>query len=187
MAQRLFIAVEPSSSARDALAGALSRLPAVDAPAVRWVPPHNWHCTLQFLGEVPETALAPVCEACEEAAASAAPFCARLGSLGAFSAPRRARVVWVGFCEGAAALATLAAAVQQSTEARGHASPERAFKSHVTLARLKPPADVRPLIAASRAWPAIASEVTEITLFRSRLHPSGARYEALHRYPLSRR
>jgi len=47
---RLFIAVNLSLQAREAIQAAIDTFP-VSNPPWRWVSPDNWHLTLKFLGE----------------------------------------------------------------------------------------------------------------------------------------
>ena len=57
-------------------------------------------------------------------------------------------------------------------------TPEkRPFRPHVTIARLRP--RVRPPRGAALAVEPLEFEGKAVTLYVSRLHPSGARYEAL--------
>lgn len=57
---RLFVGIPMEGAAREALAGAISRL-SRKLPSCRWVKASNVHLTVRFLGEVPEADL-PVIE-----------------------------------------------------------------------------------------------------------------------------
>jgi 2'-5' RNA ligase len=57
----------------------------------------------------------------------------------------------------------------------------RAFRPHLTVARLSGRRDV---LSPLEATPAGSFSVAEVILYRSFLHPAGARYEALERVPL---
>src|SRR5688572_10977185 len=95
--QRLFVAIALDDATRARIAACLPQANQVASPAgLRWLPPDNWHLTLQFLGRVDDDAVARVCVACEQAAGATAPFAIELGGAGAFASPRRARVVWIG-------------------------------------------------------------------------------------------
>jgi 2'-5' RNA ligase len=71
------------------------------------------------------------------------------------------------------------------TEPLGFAREARSFAAHLTVTRLKEPADVTRLLA-STSLPAARMRVAQLTLFRSHLSPKGARYEALEQYPFAR-
>jgi 2'-5' RNA ligase len=181
---RLFVAVELDEAVREAIARALEPLRALpQAPrGLRWLAPDNWHITLQFLGEVQDSALVAVRDACTQASTTIAPFDLVLAGIGAFN-PRSARVLWLGARSGSSDLAKLAAAVTTRTQVLGSVPEARAFTPHITLARLKPPADVRPLLPELKL-PPFGQRVATLTLLCSHLGHPGARYEPLLRAPL---
>jgi 2'-5' RNA ligase len=183
---RLFVGVGVPASARAELA---RRLPPHGKAAralsgLRWLPEHNWHFTLQFLGNVDDELLPALRDACAQAAAARAPFELVLSGAGAFPTRHRARVVWVGVQRGQAELAALAEALLTGTEPLGFLREQRAFQAHLTVARLKQPSDVEPLLAALDV-PEIAAQVRVLTLFRSHLSSKGAEYEPLDEYTLT--
>jgi 2'-5' RNA ligase len=104
-------------------------------PDLRWTGAEAWHITLAFLGEVREEVVPELSTRLERAARrhQAQPLAVRGG--GAFPSPSKARVVWAGLAAGA--------------RRAGAPSPDedRRFRAHITLARLRAPADVRPLTA----------------------------------------
>lgn len=153
------------------------------APGLRWVPEDQWHLTLQFLG--PVARLAPVVEALRPAVGQREPFSVRLGGAGAFPTAGRARVVWVGAAEGDEAVAGLAGVVSAALGPLGHEVEARPFRGHLTLARLKVPAPVGPVLDALGPGPVGAAfTVDEVVLYESRLSPGGPRYSALERFSL---
>ncbi|HWK25757.1 MAG TPA: 2'-5' RNA ligase family protein, partial [Solirubrobacter sp.] len=97
--------------------------------------------------------------------------------------PRRARVLTVTLDDPAGALHTLQARVSAGLEAAGVYTPEkRPFRPHVTVARLRPRAQA-PRDADFAVEP-LAFHAPAVTLYVSRLHPNGARYEPLARAEL---
>ena len=182
---RLFVAVELDEAVREQLSRALEPLRALpELPrGLRWLPPESWHVTLQFLGGVQEDALDAVRDACTQAGTAVGAFELTLAGTGAFN-PRSARVLWLGARTGSPQLAALAASVTARTEPLGFAAEARAFNAHVSLARLKPPADVRAFLPRLQLGP-FAQRVTHLALVRSHLSQHGARYETLLRVPLA--
>lgn len=177
------MAVCPPDAVLDALDEALAPARrAVVGP--RWAKREQWHLTVQFLGPVAE--LEPVADALAGAAATQATFIARLGGAGAFPSPLRARVIWVGAAEGAEPMARLAAAAGAALARAGYAPEARPFRPHLTVARLRDPADVRAALEAigpdpvGPPWP-----VRDLILFQSHLSPQGASYSVLGRFPLA--
>lgn len=181
MAHRLFVAVRPP----DDVLGAVER---ATAPArrlmvgPRWTTRDQWHVTLKFLGAVEE--VEPVAAALE-GAGSVAAFAARVGGGGAFPSVRRGRVVWLGLTEGSPAMEELAGAVDRALVPLGFEPEQRPFHCHLTLARLRQPADVSAAVEAIGEDPVGASwAVEEVVLYESHLSRSGARYEAVARVAL---
>jgi 2'-5' RNA ligase len=108
----------------------------------------------------------------------------RLGGAGAFPKPGRARVVWIGAATGGDALVGLAGGVSGVLAPLGY-EPDRSLHPHLTLARLKVPGDVGPVLAA--LGPGAVGEaftVGEVVLYESRLSSEGPLYSALGRFPL---
>lgn len=183
---RLFIAVGPSP----AVTGAVGRLVAALLPLeprAGWLRPSDAHLTLAFLGEVGSERLGGVEEAMAEAAAAAAPFRATLGGIGAFPSWRAPRVVWLGVREGERPLAELASSLRTGLGRRGFEPQEREFHPHLTLCRLKPGRRPERLRETLEGLDFSASmEVSEFSLYRSRLSPAGAEHVALRAQAVGR-
>ena len=176
------MAVRPPESVLAAVARAVDAgRPVRDG--LRWEPPDHWHLTLQFLGPLPR--LAPVVDALAAAAARVRPFPFRFGGAGAFPTAKRARVVWIGAAEGHPEMVGLAGAVSAALGPVGYEPERRAFRPHLTLARLKVPGDVGPVLAAIGPGPVGADfTVGELVVYQSRLSPKGSTYTVLDRVPL---
>jgi 2'-5' RNA ligase len=178
---RLFVALDLDEEVRAELAGLVARLRAV-GPAAAWVPRDNLHLTFAFLGEAPGERVGEI-EAALRRAADRPPFDVRLGRIGAFPSPGRARVLWVGIEDPGGELAALAEAVREALAPLGFPPERRPWQGHLTLARLRHPADVTALAATPVA--PLSVRVEALTLFRSDLGRPAARYEALRRVPLA--
>lgn len=173
---RLFVAVEPSPAVREwvRVAGEVLR---PKARRLRWVAPENAHWTLAFLGEQPDERVPAAREAMERAAAGRPPVMLALGSLGAFSSWRNARVLWVGLSSGERELVELAENLARELRSRGFVLEEREFSAHLTLARARAPMRLEALERAALPPPPGPARVAELSLMRSHLSPKGARYE----------
>lgn len=175
------MAVRPPDEVLEAVAEAVAGGRAV-AEGLRWDGPDKWHLTLQFLGPLPR--LAPVVEALATAVGETASFAFRLGGAGAFPDPRRARVVWIGAAVGGDALVGLAGAVAAALRPVGFEA-DRPLHPHLTVARLKVPADAGPVLAAlgpDAVGPAFP--VGEVLLYESRLSAAGSKYAVLEQFSL---
>lgn len=176
---RGFVAVVPPDDVLDAVGAAAA---AIEVPSTaRRTSRPQWHLTLQFLGN--KVDFAAVAGALEALAVRGAPV--QLGEAGAFPTERRGRLLWLGVREGDALLAQLAAAVGALLGPTGYPPEGRPYHAHLTLARLKAPADLRPVVAAlgsepvGRAW-----TPAEVVLFRSKPGRGGSEYTARARVPL---
>ena len=183
---RAFVAVPVAS--RDLLVrlGDVRRpLPRVSG--VKWIPTHQLHFTLKFLGDVAPERLLAAQGAVSEAAAGVHPFEVVLEGLGTFPPRGDPRIVWAGCGAGRAALEALASRVEERFAAAGFAPEARRFAAHLTLARVKDPAAGRSLVPslagqAPEAFGILA--VRELVLYRSDLQPSGPTYTPLLSIPL---
>jgi 2'-5' RNA ligase len=179
---RLFVGIPVSDGLRAALEAHLAATVGERLPG-RAVPPANWHLTLRFLGA---TDAERRCRVVDELARidPPPPFDLSLTGLGAFPRAGRAKVLWIGVGEGADPLRALAASVEAAVVRAGFASEPKPFSPHLTLSRLRDPADLRPLVDGAAPFGG-RMRVDAFVLFRSHLGGGPARYEALERFPLA--
>src|SRR5213592_1357183 len=140
MTFRGFIAVDvPGGPVLDALAGDLEKA----SPSLKVVSTRQLHLTVKFLGDTEEGLVPQIVTAIKEATAGLRPFEIRVRATGAFPSLGRMNVIWVGV-EGAEPLARIAASLEASMEPLGFRREDRAWKAHVTLARVKGSHDLDP-------------------------------------------
>jgi RNA 2',3'-cyclic 3'-phosphodiesterase len=185
---RLFLAINLAPELRRAIVEAASYL-RVAAPSLSWVDDTRLHLTLKFFGEQRTESVEPIGRAVDAVAGRHKPFAMRIGQVGAFPNFRRARVVWMGI-EREPRLELLHHDVEVACQSLGFELEGRAFRPHLTLARVKAERteldELRKLSRASKQM-AFAEEtlVESIDLMKS--NPAGAtRYECLHASPLRR-
>lgn len=175
---RLFVALDLPAPARAALAG--FRAAAADPAVWRPLADEALHLTLAFLGHRPEDDATTVATALRSAAGPA-PRLALGGAV--LLPPRRPRVLCADVRDPDGELAALQGRVSAALAAAGVYRPEaRPFRAHATVARLRPGA--RPPRRVDAAPEPLEFEGEAVTLYVSRLHPHGARYEALSRVSL---
>ena len=177
-ALRLFVALELPEAARAALVA--FRDAAADPDVWRPVADEALHLTLAFLGRRPAGDVTIVSSVLREAA-EVAPRLVLGGAL--LLPPRRARVLCAVLEDPDGTLTGLQSRVSDELTAAGVYTPEkRPFRAHATVARLRPRA--RAPRSVSEAPEPLEFAGGPLTLFESRLHPHGARYEPLTRVSL---
>ena len=179
---RLFVALEIPSAVRENLAALLKSLRAV-SPQTRWARPENLHVTLKFIGEVPETKLAPI-RTTLASARSDQPVTLDFRGLGFFPNEKHPRVFWAGI-EASPNLKTLAADIEKAAEKLGVPREQRPFSPHLTLARFESPGLPEKLRSAiqKNAGREFGSLCTsQFHLVESKLKSSGAEYTTLERF-----
>ena len=145
-----------------------------------WVKPGNLHLTIRFLGDLGDSGVRRAGEAVRHGAEGAAAIPAALGGLGAFPNLGRPRVLWVGLAQGAEEAKALARAVNGALSDAGFGPPDKPFRAHLTLARVREGA--RGLAALSQYAPPPAPApaiLDQVVLMKSDLHPAGSRYTPL--------
>ena len=177
MRRRLFVAAELDENARAACARTAERLRAKGWPG-RWVEPKNYHLTVAFIGGVDEERLGAIAGAVRDAAAQIHPIHVPLELVGAFPNARRPRVVWIGPHGPVPAFGTLCGVVSSMLVVVG-CNVDPHADAHITLARSDGSAPL-PKIEAPRIAPV---RIDALALFESVTEPTGARYEAIERFP----
>lgn len=177
---RAFIAIEIPAAVRAVLASCRGELQQLPAEA-SWTRAEQIHLTLRFLGDVDENLKSPLAAAMQKAAAGQPPFRLRLSRLGAFPNLRRPRVLWAGFEGELAAAQELQTRLDHELAVLGLPPEDKAWKPHLTLARLKTIGDPRAWAAAVERYrlPEENFEARRVVLFRSELLPGGARHSEL--------
>lgn len=149
---------------------------------LRPVPPDSLHLTLAFLGHRPEADIDAIARCAFEAIGERRAVYLPPRAVKAVP-PRAPRLFALDLADPGGRAAAIQAAASDALAAAGHHTPEkRAWWPHVTLARVKRGARAQPLAGEPPAGPLHADRVT---LYRSLLHPHGARYEPLARLALT--
>lgn len=182
---RLFFAVELPEEVRGAAAEHVARLRR-EFPDVRasWPRAESLHVTLKFLGEVDAARVETLARAAEVAASGLAPFALTAEGAGVFPPRGPARVLWLGLRDETGRLARLQSRLEDECASAGFAREPKAFKPHLTIARLRSPQGSAALAEAHRraAFGPHRFEVSGFVLMRSELGPGGSRYTPLSRH-----
>lgn len=180
--RRCFLALLPNAASLDALGQCreiLERAHAGAARRVRWIDAGSLHLTLRFLGDTTVgqadyfAHMLPTLA--RELPATAARRCAIW--------PNRAQPrLLVLELQAPDALLALARACELLARKAGFEPDTRAFRAHLTLARLRPGCSPQ-----STEAPVAPLTFGSLALMASELLPSGARYRALASMPLAAR
>jgi 2'-5' RNA ligase len=178
---RLFLAINLAEDVRRAAWDATA--PMRDAaPGVGWVAAARLHLTLKFLGELSEEQAATVSASADDVARRHRVFAMQLGGVGAFPNFRRPRVVWMGVTPDPR-LELLHHDVEVACGQLGFALDGRAFRPHLTLARVREQAGGDAMRGLARVGKRVVFEaetqVESVDVMKSVLGAE-ARYERLH-------
>ncbi len=136
---RLFVAV-PIPAALKRSAAEWTESLRHELPSFRkWVYPDDYHITLQFLGNVPQSRIQLLTEALKKAISPwrehGAPFELAIEGLGVFGRPKSPSILWAGVGGDTNQLHELHGIVTAALAPLGYKAEERAFNPHLTLAR----------------------------------------------------
>lgn len=180
---RAFLAIQPAADVILSLQALQHEL--TDAGAdVRPVGPEALHLTIQFLGDVREGEMPEIERGLAESLRKVAPFDVECAGISLLPNQKRPRVVVAGLRgEG---LAAAAESVETVLSPLGFPPEERAFKPHISVARVRSARAVEALVrfikvSGERSFG--TSTIDRLTLFRSQLRQDGAVYTPLATFP----
>jgi 2'-5' RNA ligase len=184
--RRLFVASWPPDEVVRAAAQVRNELKSELPDGVaRYVPDHQIHLTLRFLGEFPDERVADLWSAVAVRVGRPAAFDLRLGSPGTFPPTGRPRVLWLGLEGHLPSLLRLEREVSEASAPFLRDLPRRgvSFHPHLTLARFRDMgrkeaqriSNVVTRFGRLRA-PEVVWSVSSLRLMRSELQPSGPSY-----------
>ncbi|MGW4030523.1 RNA 2',3'-cyclic phosphodiesterase [Streptomyces sp. NPDC004838] len=172
---RLFAAVLPPADALAELGVAVDRLREMEgADRLRWTGRGGWHYTLAFMGEVDERLLPELTERLGRAARRSEAFGLRIHGGGHFAN----RALWAGAAGGFDEMRLLAERADAAARRSGIAMEEhRRYAAHLTVARNRTHASLRPYAEELDRFEGTPWEVAELALVRSNLPVSGVKGE----------
>lgn len=132
---RLFIAINPEPATRSEIFGAAAPLREI-LPEARWVPHELLHMTVKFLGEQTTQVADEAALLLDRIAGGYQAIPYAIQGMGAFPNLRRPAVVWIGV-RGDPKLELINHDVEQGCEELGVPVDGRAFRPHITLARIR--------------------------------------------------
>ena len=184
---RIFCAVELPTDVRLRLQEHVRALRAeIPEVAASWTRVENIHLTLKFFGNVSVARISKISTAVADAAKEFAAFEISVGGTGVFPKASRAQVLWIGVNDPSSKLLALQKVLEKEFASVGFQKEDRAFKPHLTIARIRRPEGARQLADAHLKTEFKPQEikVSELIVFRSELSSRGSRYTAISRHEL---
>ncbi|HEY6333307.1 MAG TPA: RNA 2',3'-cyclic phosphodiesterase [Blastocatellia bacterium] len=153
---------------------------------VSWVKSSNIHLTIKFLGNVPTSQVAAVCEGVRRAAGSVNPFRVEVSGSGGFPSSRSPSVLWVGLAESAPELQRLYENVEYEMFRLKFPRESRPFSPHLTIGRLRTRENAQRLgeMITAVGFDPEGFDAREVIVMRSNLKPTGAIYTPIETLPI---
>jgi 2'-5' RNA ligase len=187
--KRIFIAAEFPEPLITDLTKSVQRLWPGMNQGIRWVPRQQIHLTLKFIGDYPLDKIPAVQAVCQRLTQNPARIVLQVSGFGVFPNQHSPSILWAGL-QNAQTLISLQEIFEKELEILGIPKEKRAFKPHMTLARIKPgfPADQLKALITPISAPAVVLNqqtfVEKITLFESQLSREGAIYHKIATFQL---
>lgn len=179
---RVFCAVELPAEVRARVATHIAAL-RENFPKARasWARADALHITLKFLGEIELSRVEALSQAAREAAARVQSFELVIEGTGIFPPHGSPRVLWLGVQDASGVLARLQQTLDDECARAGFARETREFHPHLTIARLRAPAETRELAALHQEmkFERAAFAAKELVVMRSELGAGGSRYTVI--------
>jgi RNA 2',3'-cyclic 3'-phosphodiesterase len=184
---RVFCAIELPEEVREQLQEHILKLrKQIPDAAASWSRVENIHLTLKFFGNVAIDRIPSISAAATRAVAEFSTFPIEVGNTGVFPRPSRAQVLWIGISDPSGNLSTLQERLENECAAEGFEKEDRAYRPHLTIARIRKPEGARRLADAhlQMQFPSTEVSLNELILFRSELSPKGSKYTPISKHPI---
>ena len=179
---RVFCAVELPEAVRARLEKHVAQLrKEVPDAAASCSRVENIHLTLKFFGSVEVKRIEKISEAAERVVKEFSMFQIGVGGTGVFPRPSRAQVLWIGVSDPSGQLSALQEKFEDECAAEGFAKEDRAYRPHLTIARLRKPEGSLANTHLKMQFEPIEIDITELVVFRSELSSKGSRYTPISR------
>ncbi len=180
---RVFCAVELPHDVHAQLEDHIARLrKEIPDVAASWGRGENIHLTLKFFGNVDVNRIEAISAAIDRAVKDSAPFEIGVGKTGSF----RSQVLWIGVIDPSGKLSALHKQIEAECAAEDFEKEDRAYRPHLTIARIRRPDGARRLADAhlQMQFENVAVTVKEVVVFRSELSPKGSKYTVISNHRL---
>ena len=183
MTIRTFIAIEIPNDALTQVKEII-RNEIGDIPNIKWEPIDKLHLTLKFLGDTKKESLDSYLSAIEKVTANYNKLELSFSKFGVFRKENMPKILWIGINENKY-LSNLVFDLENEFYEFSFERENRKFKPHLTLLRFRGHEDSEKILSLIQLnLPLIKFTAEKITLFESKLLPSGSVYRSLKNFYL---
>jgi RNA 2',3'-cyclic 3'-phosphodiesterase len=149
----------------------------------RWVPPDNYHCTLNFLGETNPDLLPELSSVLKAVSERHKAFDLKVHGIDAFPEIEEGRVIYVGI-QNSRELRALQEDCLENLRNTFHPE-ERPYVPHLTIARLRNPKNLKDLLSPLKNQNFGTLNVPELVLYESVSGGAFPVYKPIEKFPLN--
>lgn len=185
---RCFIAIDISDTIRSSFCELIDRMKKHEAD-VKWVPLHNIHLTLKFLGNTPENLLPKIRDCLLNVVLYYNPFYIKIYTTGVFPNRKYPKVIWIGVGD-SELLRNLYMDIENVMVLIGFKKEKKTFNPHLTLGRVRSQKGIINLINVLDTFKHNDFGnilVKQIKVMKSELKPKGAEYSCLYEIPFGKK
>src|SRR6476660_5612991 len=136
----MFCAVELPEEIRTRIENHVERMRTVlPESQPSWTRVNNIHLTLKFFGNIEPARVHSMTEALSHAVDHVSRFKLSIADAGAFPNARQPRVLWIGVNDSSGQLKLLHQRIDEECAKRGFEKDARAYRPHLTIARIRKP------------------------------------------------
>lgn len=154
--------------------------------AASWSRPENIHLTMKFFGNLDQAQTPVISDVLARVAKEFWPIGIVVDGTGVFPRPSRPQVLWIGIDDRRGDLGKLQKRIEDECAREGFPKEDRAFRPHLTIARIRKPNNANRLAEAHLRveFAPVELVLNELVLFRSELSPKGSRYTPISKHVL---
>ncbi len=151
---------------------------------VRWEEKEKLHLTLKFLGDINSEMIGEYSKSLGKIIGTYDSLNISFSEFGVFKRRDESKIFWIGLNENKQLL-DLVDEIETSFAEFGFEKEKRNFKSHITLLRFRGYEDSEKIVSLTHVkLPVIEFKANKVTLFESKLLPSGSVYRSLKNFYL---
>lgn len=179
--KRLFIGVPVVSQKAVQVADTWRQNEHLNRNVLKWGKPENWHITLIFLGNTPESTVPLLQQLIDKSYTGIKAFKTELRGVGVFPNTHNPKVLWLGL-ENIEFLMPSNTRMRELLQQEGFVLDDKPLKPHLTLARVKIPGhrnSFESLLSEYRECDFGFVAINQVVLYESISTPSGPDYKPL--------